>query len=47
LAPAKIAQLIKGGSSGWIQESTKSFQEEYRELLKRHGVEFDERYVWG
>jgi REP element-mobilizing transposase RayT len=85
LAPAKIAQLIKGGSSPWIQEAfpplkgfgwqdgysaftvsrsnlpaviayiqgqrehhrAKSFQEEYRELLKRHGIEFDERYTWG
>jgi REP element-mobilizing transposase RayT len=26
---------------------TKSFQEEYRALLKRHGIEWDERYVWG
>jgi putative transposase len=24
----------------------RTFQEEYRELLRRHGVEFDERYVW-
>ena len=85
IAPAKIAQLIKGGSSAWIQKNfpplkgfgwqdgysaftvsksevpsvieyirgqrehhrTKSFQEEYRELLKRHGIEFDERYIWG
>jgi REP element-mobilizing transposase RayT len=85
LAPAKIVQLLKGGSSGWIQETfppmkgfgwqdgysaftvsasnlasviayiqrqrehhrTKTFQEEYRELLKRHGIEFDERYVCG
>ena len=23
-----------------------SFQDEFRELLKRHGVEYDERYVW-
>jgi hypothetical protein len=23
-----------------------SFQEEYRTLLQRHGIEFDERYVW-
>jgi REP element-mobilizing transposase RayT len=23
-----------------------SFQDEYRTLLKRHGVAFDERYVW-
>jgi REP-associated tyrosine transposase len=25
---------------------TRTFQEEYRELLRRHGVQFDERYVW-
>ncbi len=24
----------------------RSFQEEYREFLGAHGVEFDERYVW-
>lgn len=24
----------------------RSFQEEYRELLRRHGIAFDERYVW-
>jgi REP element-mobilizing transposase RayT len=85
LPPAKIAQLLKGGSSTWIHETfprmngfgwqdgygaftvsksnvpslsayiqrqlehhrTMTFQEEYRELLKRHEIEFDERYVWG
>ena len=25
---------------------TRTFQEEYRELLCKHGVQFDERYVW-
>ncbi len=25
---------------------TRTFQEEYREVLRRHGVDFDERYVW-
>jgi REP element-mobilizing transposase RayT len=25
---------------------TRTFQEEYRELLRRHGMEFDERHVW-
>ena len=25
---------------------TKTFQEEFRLLLKRHGIEYDERYVW-
>jgi putative transposase len=23
-----------------------SFQDELRQLLKKHGIEFDERYVW-
>ena len=25
----------------------KTFQEEYREFLQKHGIEYDERYVWG
>ena len=25
----------------------RSFQEEYLEFLQKHGVEYDERYVWG
>jgi REP element-mobilizing transposase RayT len=25
---------------------TTSFQDEYRALLRRHGIEWDERYVW-
>jgi REP element-mobilizing transposase RayT len=25
---------------------TKTFQEEFRAFLRRHGIEFDERYVW-
>ena len=85
LAPAKIAQLLKGGSSAWIHETfphmtgfgwqdgygafsvsrsnvpsviayiqeqrehhqRTTFQEEYLALLKRHEVDYDERYVWG
>jgi len=85
LAPSKIAQLIKGGTSAWIHDTfpnmnmfawqdgyaaftvsksnidsvadyirnqrehhrTKTFQEEYIAFLKKHGVDYDERYVWG
>src|SRR5215216_6494714 len=25
---------------------TRTFQEEYRELLRKHTIDFDERYVW-
>jgi REP element-mobilizing transposase RayT len=84
LAPAKIAQLVKGGSSAWIHETfpelhgfawqdgygaftvSKSavpdvtsyvanqrdhhrvltYQEEFLTLLQRHGIDYDERYLW-
>jgi putative transposase len=84
MAPSKIAQLVKGGSSAWIHETfgdlrqfawqdgygaftvsksgvpdvtayienqrehhwAMTFQEEYRLLLVRHGIEFDEAYLW-
>jgi putative transposase len=85
LAPSKIAQLLKGGSSLWIRTEfpelwgfewqdgygaftvsksalpdvqgyiqnqrqhhrKMSFQEEYLAFLKKHGVDYDERYLWG
>jgi REP element-mobilizing transposase RayT len=85
LAPSKIVQLLKGGSSLWIHtefpelrnfawqdgygafsvnksiladveryiqnqrahHQKMSFQEEYLEFLNKHGVDYDERYVWG
>jgi putative transposase len=25
---------------------SRTFQEEYREFLRKHGVEYDERFVW-
>ena len=25
---------------------TRTFQEEFRLMLERHGIEWDERYVW-
>jgi REP element-mobilizing transposase RayT len=83
IAPAKIAQLIKGGSSAWIHDEfpdlvdfawqdgyavftvsksavpdvseyienqrehhrIRTFKDEYLALLKRHGIEYDERYL--
>jgi len=85
LAPSKIAQLIKGGSSAWIRDHfpdwrgfawqdgygafsvsrsqldavsnyirnqrehhrNTGFQNEYRALLDKHGIDYDERYLWG
>lgn len=84
LAPSKIAQLIKGGSSAWIHTEfpnlrkfawqdgygaftvsksnipevttyiqnqrehhrARSFQEEFVAMLVRHGVDYEEKYLW-
>jgi len=84
LAPSKIAQLIKGGSSAWIHDTFptmyafawqdgygafsvsrsnmeevaayirrqrqhhqgKTFQEEYLAFLQKHGVQYDEKFLW-
>lgn len=84
IAPSKIAQLLKGGSSLWIHTEFKhlrefewqdgygaftvsqsnlpeviryiqnqrghhrkrTFQEEYLAFLQKHGIAYDERYVW-
>ena len=37
---------------GYIQKQREhhqqeSFQEEYRKFLQKHGIDYDERYVWG
>jgi REP-associated tyrosine transposase len=80
---AKAMQLIKGGSSKWMNDSgskdfawqegygafsvgisqrpdtiayiqnqpehhhKRSFEEEFVAFLKKHGIEFDAKYVWG
>jgi len=29
-----------------IREKSQTFQDEYRALLNKYGIEYDERYVW-
>jgi len=29
-----------------VHHNKRSFKDEYRDVLKEHGVEFDEKYVW-
>lgn len=81
---AKAAQLIKGGSSKWLNDNyfkrrefawqegygaftisvshvpetlayiqnqakphaKKAFKEEFLAILKKHGIDYDERYIW-
>ena len=51
LSIAKGVQLIKGGSSKWIHDTFPehrafAWQEEFIAFLKKHRVQYDERYVW-
>jgi hypothetical protein len=46
VSPAHVAVL-----RGYIVEQEKhnqkvSFQDEFRRLLRKYGIEYDERYVW-
>lgn len=38
-----VRQYIAGQAE---HHQRKTFQEEYREFLERHGVSYDERYIW-
>jgi putative transposase len=40
----EIMQYIEGQGE---HHRTKTFQEEYLAFLKRHAIEYDERYIWG
>lgn len=39
----KVANYIRGQEE---HHRVKSFQEEYREFLTKHKIQYDERYVW-
>ena len=44
--PGAAPQEAVGAKAPALKVRFILFQEEYRELLHRHGVEFGERYVW-
>src|SRR5438552_14586173 len=46
VSPSQLDAALQYVDAQTEQHATRTFQEEYRELLRRHGVEFDERYVW-
>ncbi len=39
----KVANYIRSQEE---RHRVKSFQEEYRDFLKKHNIQYDERYVW-
>ena len=43
---SQLDDLVRYIENQEAHHKTKTFQEEYRELLQKYNVPFDERYVW-
>jgi len=46
VSPSQLESVRRYIDGQQEHHRTRTFQEEYRELLRKHGVDFDERYVW-
>jgi len=46
VSPSQLDTVVQYVEAQQEHHRTRAFQEEHRELLRRHGVDFDERYVW-
>jgi len=46
VSPSQLETVLDYVHKQEEHHRTHTFQEEYRELLRRHGIEFDEQYVW-
>jgi putative transposase len=46
VSPSNIEQVKTYIANQEEHHRTMTFQEEYRKMLERHGIEYDERYVW-
>jgi putative transposase len=46
VSPSQLEALLQYIEAQQEHHCSRTFQEEYCELLRRHGVDFDERYIW-
>ena len=46
VSPSRLQTVLKYIDSQQEHHRTRTFQDEYRSLLRKHDVDFDERYVW-
>jgi putative transposase len=46
VSPSQLQCVLEYVDTQQDHHRTRTFQDEYRELLRKHGVDFDERYVW-
>ena len=44
--PSQLDSVLDYINDQQERHRTRSFQEEYRKLLRKLGVDFDDRYVW-
>ena len=47
VSKSNLPEVIRYIESQREHHHQKSFQEEYLDFLKRHGIDYDERYLWG
>jgi putative transposase len=46
VSPSVLDTLLEYVDTQEEHHRSRTFQEEYREFLRKHGVEYDERFVW-
>jgi len=46
VSPSQLNGVLEYVESQEEHHRTRSFQEEYRDFLRKYGVDFDEQYVW-
>ena len=46
VSPSQLDAVLDYVENQEEHHRTRTFQEEYRDFLRKHDVEFDERYVW-
>jgi REP element-mobilizing transposase RayT len=46
VSPSQLGEVLRYVHAQQEHHRTRTFQEEYRDLLRKHGIDFDERYVW-
>ena len=47
VSKSHLADVIRYIQNQHEHHRKKTFQEEYLEFLQKHGIEYDERYLWG
>ena len=46
VSPSQLEAVLRYITDQLEHHRTRTFQEEYRELLRKHGIGFDERFIW-